>query len=95
MWITFAIFMLVVFYICYKRLPFIQVHRLASLGYQLAGKRVDTSTAADDGAAILEQLRIAPRSEALPKDAGHSKRGRGGCRHSNDAVLFVCSVPHV
>ena len=54
MWITFAIFMLVVFYICYKRLPFIQVHRLASLGYQLAGKRVDTSTAADDGAAILE-----------------------------------------
>lgn len=54
MWITFAIFMLVVFYICYKRLPFIQVHRLASLGYQLAGKRVDTSTAADDGAAILD-----------------------------------------
>ena len=37
MWITFAVFMLVVAYICYRRLPLVQVHRLVSLGYRLAG----------------------------------------------------------
>ena len=50
MWITFAVFMLVVAYICYRRLPFVQVHRLVSLGYRLAaGGGAETANASVGG----------------------------------------------
>ena len=38
MWVTFAIFMLAVCFVCYKRLPFLQVHRLIQLGSNIANK---------------------------------------------------------
>ena len=38
MWVTFAIFMLAVCFVCYRRLPFLQVHRLVELGSSIANK---------------------------------------------------------